>query len=123
MDNTVKYIKEYDNSQVLIFGTKRKKYELLRIKKLLFQLLAFEIITVVYSVGLKKVLFQLARSGDDVLDISINLEQAWLDIPLLSYDATSNDSDIDHNAIDGINNGNSGSRSDSDSECDLMVKL
>ena len=59
MDNTVEYIKDYPESQCIIFGTKRKKYELLWIKKLLFQLIIFRIITVVYSVGLKTVLFQL----------------------------------------------------------------
>ena len=47
MDNMVTYTKIYTNSQELIFGTNHKKYELLRIKKLLFQLLTFEILTVV----------------------------------------------------------------------------
>ena len=36
MDNTVKYIKDYMNSQELIFGTNHKKYELLRIKNYCF---------------------------------------------------------------------------------------
>ena len=106
VDNTVKYmIKEYINSQNIIFRTNRKKYELVRIKKLLFQLLTFEIVTVAYSVELKKVLFQLARTGDDVLDISINSDNAWIDIPLLSNKGI-NDSD---------------SEVDSNSERDLMV--
>ena len=80
MDNAVKHdIKEYKNSQEMIFNTICQKYKPLRIKKVLFQLITFEILTVVYSVRLQKMLFQLARSGDSVFDISINSDDAWLD--------------------------------------------
>ena len=82
MDNTVDYIKKYENSQYLIFKTEREKFELLQIKKVLFKLLVtYEILTIIYSSNLKKMLFQLARDGDDILDISITSDYHWRFIP------------------------------------------
>ena len=76
------YIKKYDNSQYLIFKTEREKFELLQIKKVLFELLVtYEILTIIYSSNLKKMLFQLARDGDDILDISITSDYHWRFIP------------------------------------------
>jgi superfamily II DNA helicase RecQ len=130
LDNTVKYIKEYRNSQKLIFGTKRRKYEPLRIKKMLFQLLTYEIITVVFSERLNKILFQLARlPGENALDISINCDHVWECIETI--ESNHRDGEVDGkgdgngngsgNGEDSFSESNNDSDSDSDSECDLRV--
>ena len=98
MDNVVAYIMNYPNSQKLIFVDKQlKKYEPLRIKKILFQLITFEILTVVFNVAQKQMVFQLARSGDNPLDISINSDEVWDSISTLFGDlnGTSNSSSED----------------------------
>ena len=94
LDNTVSYIMKYNDSQDLIFRTHRAKYEPLRIKKVLFQLITFEILTVVYSSRLNKMLFQLARSGNNVFDISINSDEVWDNIPTtITADNSDDDGD------------------------------
>ena len=125
MDNTVTYIREYPDSQQLIFGTSRKKFEHLRIKKVLFQLITFRIITVVFSVRMKCVLFQLARVRNSALELSINIDTAWEDIPLIADYNSTDDVQFEDGLIDDDNNtvANSVVNSDqsSDIKCDLMV--
>ena len=77
MDNVVAYIINYPDSQKLIFDKTLKKYEQVRIKKILFQLITFEILTVAFSVTHKTMVFQLAGSTENVLDISINSDDVW----------------------------------------------
>ena len=61
MDNLVSYILQYPNSQQLIFNKNMAKFAPVRIKKVIFQLVTFEILKVVYSTNHKCVIFQLAR--------------------------------------------------------------
>ena len=91
MDNVVAYIINYPDSQKLIFDKTLKKYEQVRIKKILFQLITFEILTVAFSVTHKTMVFQLARSTENVLDISINSDDVWDSISTLFGDADDED--------------------------------
>ena len=91
MDNLVTYIFDYPNSQQLIFDRNLAKYEKVRIKKLLFQLITFEILTVIYSVTREEMIFQLARSGSNVNDLSINSNEAWDNVPTLFGDYSDDD--------------------------------
>ena len=119
MDNTVDYIRKYENSQYLMFKTERKKFELLRIKKVLFQLLTYEILTVVYSSNLKKMLFQLARDGDDILDISITSDFHWRFIPQFREDLDNDNSDNGSNRSDEYNDDDDDD--DDNSEDDMII--
>ena len=89
MDNVVAYIHimNYPNSQKLIFDKTLKKYEQVRIKKILFQLITFEILTVTFSVTHSTMIFQLARSSENVLDLSITSDEVWDSISTLFGDA------------------------------------
>ena len=74
---------------------------------------------------MKCVLLQLAtcRAGNNVLDISINSDITWYDIPLLSDDAPVDEDQLKFN-VDTNNaddNGITKDNGDCNSECDLMV--
>ena len=91
MDNLVTYIFDYPNSQQLIFDRNLAKYEKVRIKKLLFQLITFEILTVVYSTTREEMIFQLSRTGSNVNDLSIHSNEAWDNVPTLFGDDSDDD--------------------------------
>ena len=91
MDNLVTYIFTYLNSQQLIFDRNLAKYEKVRIKKLLFQLITFEILTVVYSTTREEMIFQLSRTGSNVNDLSIHSNEAWDNVPTLFGDDSDDD--------------------------------
>ena len=75
----------------MIFEKTLKKYEQVPIKKILFQLITYEILHVAYSTTHKKMVFQLARSSDNVLDISINSDEVWDSITTLFGNANGSD--------------------------------
>ena len=77
MESVVKFIKEYENSQEILFQTKRKNFEPVRIKKLLFQLLSCRILTVVYSNKLETMVFELAKVGNTLTDIALSIDSFW----------------------------------------------
>ena len=93
MDNLVTYIFDYPNSQQLIFDRNLAKYEKVRIKKLLFQLITFEILTVVYSTTREEMIFQLSRTGSNVNAnaLSIHSNEAWDNVPTLFGDDSDDD--------------------------------
>ena len=60
MNNVVEFIKAYENAQYLIFRTKVKRFEPVRIKKLLFQMVAWGFLKVAFDSKLEIVVFELA---------------------------------------------------------------
>ena len=70
MDNVVEFIRGYDNAQYILFKTKVKRFEPVRIKKLLFQMIAWSFLKVAYDKKLEIVVFELATKGDRSSDLA-----------------------------------------------------
>ena len=77
MDNVVEFIRGYDNAQYILFKTKVKRFEPVRIKKLLFQMIAWSFLKVAFDKKLEIVVFELATKEDRPSDLAIDDDDAW----------------------------------------------